>query len=176
MTTDKTKRFFRVSAEDFKKIPGSPIAYWLKPSVSSMLNEAVVGNYFISGGRFKTCDDEKYLRFFWEISVASKNWHPYCKGGDGRKYFGNESRVVLWTNDSQNFFTRNGGVGNQRFWGIKGLTWATISTSVISFRLKSEPYFNSSSAPTIFAMQSSNLFGVLGYLNSVPAKYLLNIL
>ena len=90
MTTDKTKRFFRVSAEDFKKIPGSPIAYWLKPSVSSMLNEAVVGNYFISGGRFKTCDDEKYLRFFWEISVASKKWHPYCKGGDGRKYFGND--------------------------------------------------------------------------------------
>lgn len=175
MTTDKTKRFFRVSAEDFKKIPGSPIAYWLKPSVSSMLNEAVVGNYFISGGRFKTCDDEKYLRFFWEISVASKKWHPYCKGGDGRKYFGNELRVVLWTDDSQDFFTRNGGVGNQRFWGIKGLTWATISTSVISFRLKSESYFNSSSAPTIFAMQLSNLFGVLGYLNSVPAKYLLNI-
>ena len=175
MTTDKTKRFFRVSAEDFKKIPGSPIAYWLKPSVSSMLNEAVVGNYFISGGRFKTCDDEKYLRFFWEISVASKKWHPYCKGGDGRKYFGNELRVVLWTDDSQDFFTRNGGVGNQRFWGIKGLTWATISTSVISFRLKSESYFNSSSAPTIFAMRLSNLFGVLGYLNSVPAKYLLNI-
>lgn len=175
MTTDKTKRFFRVSAEDFKKIPGSPIAYWLKPSVSSMLNEAVVGNYFISGGRFKTCNDEKYLRFFWEISVASKKWHPYCKGGDGRKYFGNELRVVLWTDDSQDFFTRNGGVGNQRFWGIKGLTWATISTSVISFRLKSESYFNSSSAPTIFAMRLSNLFGVLGYLNSVPAKYLLNI-
>ena len=175
MTTDKTKRFFRVSAEDFKKIPGSPIAYWLKPSVSSMLNEAVVGNYFISGGRFKTCDDEKYLRFFWEISVASKKWHPYCKGGDGRKYFGNELRVVLWTDDSQDFFTRNGGVGNQRFWGIKGLTWATISTSVISFRLKSESYFNSSSAPTIFAMRLSNLFGVLGYLNIVPAKYLLNI-
>ena len=30
MTTDKTKNFFRVSAEDFKKIPGCPIAYWMK--------------------------------------------------------------------------------------------------------------------------------------------------
>ena len=175
MATDKTKNFFRVAAEDFKKIPGSPIAYWLKPAVSLMLNGPVVGDHFSSGGRFKTCNDEKYLRYFWEISISSERWHPYCKGGDGRKYFGNELRVVLWTQNTQDFFAQNGGVGNQKFWNVKGLTWATISTSVISFRLKSEPYFNSSSAPTIFEMQSSNLFGVLGYLNSAPAKYLLNI-
>lgn len=175
MTTDKTKNFFRVSAEDFKKIPGSPIAYWLNNQVASLLNKEAMGDFFSSGGRFKTCDDELFLRFWWEISTNNSNWHPYCKGGDGRKYCGNELRVVNWTRDSQNYFAKNGGLGNQAYWNVSGLTWSTISTSVISFRIKREQYFNSSSAPTIFGNANANLMASLGYLNSNAVKYLLDI-
>ena len=89
-------------------------------------------------------NEELYLKFWWEMDSTSKRWHPYCKGGDGRKYFGNMIRVIDWCKSAQIFYSKNGGVGNRRFWDSEGITWSTISTSVISFRKKENCYFSRS--------------------------------
>lgn len=173
-STDQNSFLFHVSAEDFKKLPGGPIAYWVNETISSLFKEGTLSDFFFSGGRFKTCNDELFLRFWWECNSSLSGWHFYNKGGDGRKYCGNENRVVRWTNTTQKLFSQNGGLGNKKTWDVAGITWATISTTIISFRLKRAPFFNSSSAPTVFASSSLSLFAVLGYLNSSVVKSLLN--
>lgn len=164
-----------VNQDDFGKIPGRPVAYWVNQDIYWLFRESSLGKYYLSGGRFKTCNDELYLKFWWEMDSTSKRWHPYCKGGDGRKYFGNMIRVIDWCENAQIFYSKNGGVGNRRFWDSEGITWSTISTSVISFRKKEDSYFNSSSAPTIFAIDKVLNPLVLAYLNSKTAAYLLNM-
>ncbi len=177
----KEKWFFErkgkyiVAQENFDNISGAPLAYWINQDIYWLFRESSLGKYYLSGGRFKTCNDELYLKFWWEMDSTSKRWHPYCKGGDGRKYFGNMIRVIDWCKSAQIFYSKNGGVGNRRFWDSEGITWSTISTSVISFRKKEDSYFNSSSAPTIFAIDKVLNPSVLAYLNSKAAAYLLNM-
>lgn len=105
-----------------------------------------------------------------------KCWHFYCKGGDGRKYIGNEIRLLNWTAESQNFYRLNGGMANKLYWGKEGITWATITTSTPSFRIKPKQYFWSSSAPTIFTQGEMSLQSCIAYLNSKPVEYILGIL
>jgi hypothetical protein len=51
------------NTKEFSKIPGSPIAYWLsKINIFSMKS---FRDFFISGGRNKTHNNDKYVRFFW---------------------------------------------------------------------------------------------------------------
>ncbi len=161
---------------NFSKIPGSPVAYWVASAVFELMVGEKLEEKFLSAGRFKSCNDELYLRFWWEPMNVASNWHCYCKGGDGRKYVGNEVRLINWTEDSQKYYKNNGGVGNKDYWEKEGITWATITTSKPSFRKKQQTYFWSSSAPTIFHKQEMNLTTYLAYLNSKPVEYILGIL
>ena len=175
MNSHKTKNFFRVSAEDFKKIPGSPVAYWISHNLFDMLKGSLLSTHFKSGGRFKTCDDELFLRMWWEVSIFRRKWHPFFKGGDGRKYYGNEDRVINWSAEAQNFYYHNGGIGNKEFFGKIGITWSKISSSTQSFRIKSDSLFNSASSPVIFSSNQDDVYFIITYLNSYPVRYLLNM-
>ena len=167
---------YAAQQDNFAKIPGSPVAYWVAPTVFKLMVGKKIETIFSSAGRFKSCNDELYLRFWWEPIHVTSNWHCYCKGGDGRKYVGNEVRVINWTVDSQNYYKSNGGVGNRDYWEKEGITWATITTSKPSFRKKPLTYFWSSSAPTIFHKEDLSLTPYLAYLNSKPVEYILEIL
>ncbi len=167
-------RFF-IQQEFFTKIPSYPVAYWIAPQVFKIMESTKLENFFVSAGRFKSCNDELFLRYWWEPTFHSVNWHPYCKGGDGRKFVGNEIRLLNWTYKSQEFYKRNGGIGNKQYWDTEGITWATITTSTPSFRIKRKDFFWSSSAPTIFSKTNLSLRSVLALLNSKPVEYLLEI-
>lgn len=167
---------YTADQSNFSKIPGSPVAYWVASAIFELMIGEKLEEKFLSAGRFKSCNDELYLRFWWEPINVTSNWHCYCKGGDGRKYVGNEVRLINWTEDSQKYYKNNGGVGNKAYWEKEGITWATITTSKPSFRIKQQTYFWSSSAPTIFHKQGMNLTTYLAYLNSKPVEYILGIL
>lgn len=167
---------YAADQSNFSKIPGSPVAYWVAPSVFVLMTDDKLEKFFLSAGRFKSCNDELYLRFWWEPASNLKCWHFYCKGGDGRKYIGNEIRLLNWTAESQNFYRLNGGMANKLYWGKEGITWATITTSTPSFRIKPKQYFWSSSAPTIFTQGEMSLQSCIAYLNSKPVEYILGIL
>ena len=93
------RRFFEhrdygVFSDDFKKIPGSPIAYWVSQRVVNIFNEMpTLRAEVFSEGPCKTGNDEKYLRCFWEVDVekvgSANDWCFCSKGGGFRKYYGN---------------------------------------------------------------------------------------
>ena len=167
---------YTADQSNFSKIPGSPVAYWVASAIFELMIGEKLEEKFLSAGRFKSCNDELYLRFWWEPINVTSNWHCYCKGGDGRKYVGNEVRLINWTEDSQKYYKNNGGVGNKAYWEKERITWATKTTSKPTNRIKKQTYFWSSSAPTIFHKQGMNLTTYLAYLNSKPVEYILGIL
>ena len=70
MTTDKTKRFFRVSAEDFKKIPGSPIAYWASKTITNSFDNKNTASLFADFRHgMSTSDNKRFLRFWFEVAI-----------------------------------------------------------------------------------------------------------
>jgi len=161
--------FFRASAADLKKIPGAPIAYWIKntrPFDGPRIRDA-----FESGGRTKTHGNETYLRYWWEVARQSSIWAPYANGGDYRKYAGNDLQVVNWSSAATSFYDSHGGLYPQKYWYKEGITWGLITSARTSFRLKSSDAHYSSGAPTIFQSSFSCDQVVLGFLNS-PIAYL----
>ena len=81
--------FFNAAAANFKKIPGSRIAYWGSDSWLECFSGKKMNHYFASEGAVKTGNNERYVRFIWEVSADTididSGWRKHPKGGDFRK-------------------------------------------------------------------------------------------
>lgn len=162
---------YQVDCADFLQIPNSPIAYWLK-GIAHFRGKRI-GDDFISGGRNKTHNNVKYVRYVWEVNASGERWVDYANGGNFRKYAGNDLELVDWSQDARSFYESNGGLLNQRFWGKEGITWSLITSATSGFRLKSEGQIYSSGSPTLFKSDFRCDYIALGYLNSPVANYFL---
>ena len=163
--------FYRASASDFKRIPSSPIAYWIKGT--HLFEGKTIGDLFVSGGRNKTHGNEKYLRFFWEVRCQDERWVSYANGGDFRKYAGNELQLVDWSDNARAFYDSHGGLCNPKFWNKEGITWSLITSAINSFRIKPTYSQYSSGSPTIFNENYRCDKKALAFLNSPISYYYL---
>ena len=113
MFLDKENKY--VSTKDnFERIPGSPIAYWVCPQIFDAFKIGKnISHYIDSFQGIITGDNNKFLRLWHEISLmkiaidysnmsdinlAEHYWIPYNKGGEFRKWYGNQDYVVYWKN------------------------------------------------------------------------------
>lgn len=167
----QNERFNTATAEDFKKIPGNPVAYWIKST--NLFLDNTLRKSFISGGRNKTHNNDKYIHFFWEINKNSNHWIIYNNGGDFRKYAGNEYQVVDWSDNARNEYSLHGGLCNRKFWNKEGITWSLITSAKNSFRIKTWYSQYSSGSPTIFNSNFVCEKKVLALLNSPVSHYFL---
>jgi hypothetical protein len=156
--------FYEAIQDEFVRIPGSPVAYWIRNA--QPFDGPRIGDGFESGGRTKTHDNEKYLRFWWEVNRESNVWAPFANGGDFRKYAGNDLQVVDWSASATAFYESYGGLYPRKFWGKEGITWGLITSARVSFRVKRAEAHYSSGAPTIYNDSFSCDRVVLGFLNS----------
>jgi hypothetical protein len=160
------------AAMDFTLVPGTTFAYWLKGI--EKFASGLLSGVFESGGRFKTHNDEKYVRLWWEVSAAVGYWKSYLKGGEFRRYFGNEYHVADWRPQALADYASHGGLANAKFHARTGLTCSKITASDSSFRLKRDCCEFSSVSPTVFPKAANSDQGVLlAYLNSAVAGYYL---
>lgn len=107
--------FYKQSTDNFSKIPGSPVAYWVSNNFMKMFDKGIrLGEIADSKQGMATADNNRFLREWYEIEYSSiyfyaKNledakisgykWFPYNKGGEFRKWYGNNDYVVDWEND-----------------------------------------------------------------------------
>lgn len=168
---------YAADQSNFSKIPGSPVAYWLSAKFIELLSrEKTIGKTNDSGSGLSTADNERFLRFFWEVNaekIASgkkdeKKWYLFHKGGEYRKWYGNLLYVVNWENDGSEikyWVTHNPKDPNTTSWSRrifnthlyfqKGITWSVISSGDISFRAIDENAMISNAAGGIFGFSSN---------------------
>ncbi len=162
--------FYHASADDFGKIPGSPIGYWVIGL--ELFLKGCVSKFFVSGGRTKTHNNELYIRFMWEVSRSQIKWQPYANGGEFRKYYGNTNQLVDWSDAAQDFYAKYGGKPNALYHKHVGVCWPSIASTRNSFRIKLESEEYSSGAPTIFPKKGTDeLEQLIAYLNCPVSRY-----
>jgi type II restriction/modification system DNA methylase subunit YeeA len=166
---------YRVRTADILKIPGSPVAYWIREF--SIFEQDKVSENWLSGGRLKTHDGPKYIRFMWEVDYRSTRWKRVAKGGEFRRFFGNEDSVADWSEDALDFYRKKGGLPPEKFWGKEGISWTKITTSSPSFRLNGPLTEYDSASPTILPCDDKvSIQPTLGFLNTKVSTYLLDAL
>jgi type II restriction/modification system DNA methylase subunit YeeA len=163
--------FYRASSANFKMIPNSPIAYWV-PNFD-VFNFPNIFEEWVSGGRIKTHDGQKYIRFIWEISRKSDRWKRLIKGGDFRKHFGNEDFLVDWCGDAVAFYEDHGGLYPEKYRSKEGICWSKITSALQSFRIKRSETEYDSASPTIFNAYFECDKYLLALLNSRVSQFLL---
>ena len=161
---------FAASASDFTRIPGSPIAYWVRSF--AIFDLPKLSEIYFSGGRIKTHDGPRFIRYLWEVSRSSSRWKRLIKGGEFRRHSGNEDFLVDWSASAVRFYEEHGGLYPHKYFNREGICCSKI-TSKQAFRIKRQATEYDSASPTIFNENYQCDYSLLGFLNSAVAEYLL---
>ena len=174
MTTDKSKNFFRVSAEDFKKIPGSPIAYWISDNMSEIFSSSRILNEIspVKKG-IDTGENALFLREWFEVSDekisrldTEKKWFFYIKGGEYRKWYGNINLVVNWENDGYDIrHHKSSTIRNQSFFKREAITWSLTGTKGFAARYVPNNCMFDNNGSSVFP-QGDSIAYIISYMNT----------
>ena len=150
--------FFEVAQDEFKKIPGSPVAYWVSERLREVFERGTpLGKLLDAKQGLATADNDQFLRRWHEVdqekcgygfasrveaTESGKKWFPYNKGGEFRKCYGNNGYLVNWEHDGRairTFGTKNGGrarsrAQNTEFYFQPSVTWSLVSSSYFGVR------------------------------------------
>ena len=177
--------------DKFLSISSYPIAYDTSDKLLSILNaEKPLDNYAFPRKGLTTGDNDVFVRLWYEVLStkfstpgSKKNkWYPMTKGGDFRRWYGNNDYIVNWENDGEeikNFKDDHGKLRsrpqNTQFYFREGISWNdTTATGKIAFRYQPAGYISNASGPCVFA--DKNLLYLFGMLNSVVSQKLLEVL
>jgi hypothetical protein len=151
-----------------------------------------VGKYANPRIGLVTGDVDRFLRFWFEVDnhkigfglssdkaaeASKKKWFPYQKGGEFRKYYGNNIYVVNFENNGYEMIhdnsTEEGRVKSHNYNGNfafkEGITWTKITTSQFCCRYVPGGYMFDDAGP-LATVKDPYLFYTLGFLNSTVGK------
>ena len=182
---------FSAFPDKFLKIASYPIAYWVSDRLLTILNNCKPLTDFAAPRKgLTTGDNDTFARLWFEISLTKfgingncdTKWYPMTKGGDFRRWYGNNSYVVNWENNGFeicNFKDEKGKLRsrpqNVSYYFHEGISWNdTTATGKIAFRYQTKEYIPNASGPCVYA--NNNLWYLFGLLNSKVSQVLLEIL
>jgi hypothetical protein len=191
---------FLSSANEFERIPGTPLLYWASEKVKSLFSEEVpLGSFIDSREGLATADNDRFLRQWFEVpysrigfairntaeSVASqRQWFPYVKGGDFRKWYGNVGTLVNWRNDGEDIKTNvdheTGRVRSHNYngdYGFRpGFTWSGVSISALSVRQVEAGFMFDATGPMAYPPTAHFGNYALAVLNSCYGHHIVSLL
>ena len=161
---------------DFKAIPGAPIAYWASPQIRNIFetNEKLGTNSPCRKGMF-TGNNDLFLKLWFEVSDMN-NYEYYSKGGEFRKWYGNNEYVIYWKNNGAKVknYDGSGNIVDSMFFKT-AITWSLITTRAFTARYQDNKFVTGDAGPMCYP-SNDNLKYILGLLNTNIARYLLNLM
>nr|WPT10465.1 BREX-1 system adenine-specific DNA-methyltransferase PglX [Bifidobacterium breve] len=181
-----SKHFYTVNQHDFAQIHGSPIVYWLS---DAMRKTFTIGKPLeeIAKPRvgLQTGNNDRFIREWWEVSQSrssfgcksheeaaanGKRWFPYNKGGEFRKWYGNQEFVVNWEHDGKEIenFRPHSVVRNPDLYFHPSISWSKISSGDPAFRFFPGGFIFDVAGTSIFSSDDLRST-IMGYADSTTA-------
>ena len=198
------KGAFTARQDNFSKIPGSPVAYWVSERFIRTFEKKNIGQIAEARSGMSTTDNDRFLRHWYEVEIqnfclsckslqqASESglkWFPYNKGGEFRRWYGNNDLVVNWYNDGEEvkyWVTHNPSDPKTTSWGRRifatdrffqeGITWSSVTSGTFAGRYYGTGFIFDSGANGLFANDHGELIYLVGLLNSKFFNFALNII
>lgn len=189
------ERYKAAKVTNFSKIPGSPVAYWVSDNVFQLYAESKkIADYGYARQGIATGENDRFMRNWYEpdfhkvacppekyIGDTKMKWYPYHKGGEYRKWYGNNDFVVNWENDGYEIKHFSDSKGKLRsrpqnldFAFKKCATWSLTNSSFFCARFRPDGFMFDINGMSLFV--ADELLGLsIGYLCSAVATYLMKI-
>lgn len=179
---------FVANAKKFTLIPGNPIAYWAEPLFNVFANNKELGDKSIARAGLSTGNNDLYLRLWHEVSVnciafslennsqfieSCKKYVPCNKGGEFRRWYGNNEYIVDWSRAKEFHRPRTTYVN---LYYRPALTWTVLTTGKFCTRYYGKGYLFDHAAASLFPAQEDDMLSFIGYMNTKVANYILDII
>lgn len=182
-------RFAQVSTDNFSKIPGSPVAYWVsKNFIDAFASAATIGEKAVARSGLSTGDNERFMRLWYEPSVNSiafgltsneqyiatgRKFVPCNKGGLYRRWYGNNDYVIDWTNPDAMHRPRT---TYMNLYYRPAITWSAITSALFNARVYGVGFLFDHAAASLFIHNKEDEYFALGYLNTNVGQYILSMI
>ena len=183
---------YAADQSNFSKIPGSPVAYWVsKNAVQAFETQKALGAIAEPKQGLATTDNNRFVRAWSEVDFnkigfsysrekaaeSGIKWFPLNKGGEFRKWYGNNDFIVNYQHDGAEIKasvlskytylkTPDFVVKNQQYYFCENGTWSAISSGKISVRYSPKGFIISNAGMAIFC-ESRLLRYIIAFMNSV---------
>lgn len=187
----KNDRLVSAKPDEFSRIPGRPIAYWVSRNFLSCFKSAkIVEDIAPVRQGFQTGDNDKYLRLWHEVSIddiafdaarkedifsTKRKYAPYNKGGAYRKWFGNNDFIVRFDEAAYNQLAVLGNcLPSRHLYFREAVTWSALSSSQFGARYSPKGFTFSAKGACAFPQPKYEAF-VIALLNSSVAQAVLDV-
>ena len=174
---------FQAKQKDFEKIPGSPIAYWVSDKIREIFEKnQKLGEIADLKNGFTTGNNDLFLRLWNEVSFikigysmknsqealeSKKKWFPYNKGGNFKKWYGNQEYLINWENEGNSIKGYGHLVARSlKYMFLPNISWSKIGSSTISFRYYPLGFMFDVAGLSMFLQKEISYFYIIGFLNS----------
>ena len=186
---------FVANQSNFSRIPGSPVAYWVSSATLKTFAYPSIGQIAKPRQGLATGCNDIFIRLWHEVNEekvnymaesldgavkSQKKWFPYNKGGDYRRWYGNNEYLVNWERDGfeiRHFVDEKGKLRsrpqNTQYYFHRCISWSLISSGRVAFRYKPDGHIFDVSGMSCFT--ESNLLYLLGLCNTPVVDEFLSI-
>lgn len=182
MAKKKAGEIYRVNPQQFGSIPGSPIQYAFSQGVfRAFASNPKMGDVADARNGMTTGDNGRFVRHWSEISLVKSNinpqsgankfekkWFPYNKGGQTRKWYGNQETVVDWQANGKaiNSIKPKSTPRNTDFFFKPSVSWSDINIKNPSFRFYGDQFCFDAAVNSAFPSSHDETMKILSACNN----------
>lgn len=175
----KGEKQFIINQDKFSQIEMSPFVYWASPKIFAAFEKnsevRVLAKSMLG---MKTSNNEKYIRFYWEIDNEKEYWIPIVRETNGNKYFYSANNVVNWKKSALDFYKSHysAQLPNEKYWFKEGLTFGAVASKTFDVKILPPGHMADMSSNMIMPYDENVSLYLLAYLNSRFIDYLMKLL
>jgi hypothetical protein len=174
--------FFKAEQQDFMKIPGYLLGYWLnKIQIQSLSEDKNLFYYGETRRGLQPTPTIKYVRFWFEVAIDNSyfplhdkkfelfngvKWFAFTSGGEFRKWFGNYEKVVNWKNNGEELKSSDAIIPSEENYFKPAIIWNMITSSNLSMRVHEKGIIPGNANPAFFPKDDSLYLYIIAKLNS----------
>ena len=185
---------FEVSPATFAVIPGRPIVYWASREMLNAFEVGVpLGEVAPAKQGLATADNERFLRQWFEVSgersymqardredarASGARWFPYNKGGQFRRWWGNQDYVLNWKDGGRELwdFRPRSVIRNPDFYFRNSVSWSKVTAGTIAFRMYPKGFVFDVAGTSLYANTLAKNVEILALVNSSVAFSVLSMI
>lgn len=154
-------------------IKSYPFIYWISDEFREKFGEKLLDDVVDIKQGIATSNNNRFLRYWWEIIGSNQSYYPYSKGGEYAKWAGNLWIYINWEEKNVEYIKVKGRLQNRNYYFREGITYSGSGSKGTSFRIFPKDCLFDVGGSCIFLTDIySNRYYLLAFFNSKICFYI----
>lgn len=173
VTKSQNKHVYQLPQSKLKDIKSYPFIYWISDEFREKFGDKLLDDVVDVKQGIATSNNNRFLRYWWEITGSNQSYYPYSKGGEYAKWAGNLWIYINWEEKNVEYIKVKGRLQNRNYYFREGITYSGSGSKGTSFRIFPKDCLFDVGGSCIFLTDIySNRYYLLAFLNSKICFYI----